>query len=107
VKFDITKRLDLGFIGEEWKDCYIDFSLPSYADIKDFANTDGNEGEAVEKGLDKLVELFKKGKGIADGKTVDILAKDIKDMPMEIINKALKLISGEIDPKENGNSTTV
>jgi hypothetical protein len=101
MKFDITKKLDLSYI-DGWEGCYLEFAMPSYKDVKGFADNP----EDIEKGLETISELFRAGKGISRGKTVDIAKSDIKELPLEIINKAMALIAGQVDPKENGNSMT-
>lgn len=100
MKFDITKRLDLSYI-DGWDGCYLEFAVPSYNDIKDIPET-----ESPEKGFERMESLFRAGKGMSDGKQVEIGKDDLKDLPINIMNKAMSLIAGELDPKGNGNSTT-
>ena len=104
MKFDITKKVDLSYI-DGWKECYLEFAMPSYGDIKDFTKK-GEDSEMVDKGIQKLEDLFRGGKGMSEGKQVDITKEDIKDLPMDIITKSIQAISGEVDPKPQGNSTT-
>ncbi len=97
MKLDITKRLSLAEYGEPWKECYLEFSMPAFKDIKGISGKDKTEEEIVEDGIDRLKNLFVKGRAIAGGKEVDVTADDIKDLPMDLINKALSLISGDVD----------
>ena len=106
MKFDITKRVELSYLGDEWKECYLEFIMPSYHDIKEFAEKGKDNTETVEKGLEKLTGLFKSGYAVSDGKKVEVKKEDIKDLPMEVVTKSLETISGQVDPKESGNSTS-
>jgi len=98
MKFDITKKIDLSYLGDEWKECYLEFDLPSYGDLKEMT-TEGTDAEKVEKGLETIVGLFKGGYAISGGKKVEVTKEDLKDIPIEILTKCFKVISGEVDPK--------
>ena len=98
MKFDISKKIDLSYLGENWKDCYLEFNLPSYGDLKDMTN-DGTDTEKVEKGLETIVGLFKSGFAVSEGKRTEVKKEDLKDIPIEILTKCFKAISGEVDPK--------
>ena len=99
MKFDITKKVDLAYLGEDWKECYLEFNLPSYGDLKDLTNADTTDAEKAEKGLETILGLFKGGFAMSEGKKMEVKKEDLEDMPVEIMNKCFKAISGEIDPK--------
>ena len=99
MKWDITKKIDLSDLGENWKDCYLEFNLPSYGDLKDITNTEVTDAEKVEKGLETIVGLFKSGFAVSEGKRTEVKKEDLKDIPIEILTKCFKAISGEVDPK--------
>lgn len=99
MKFDITKKVDLSYLGENWKDCYLEFNLPSYGDLKDLSDSETTDAEKAEKGLETIVGLFKGGCAISGGEKVEVKKDDLKDIPVEILTKCFKAISGEIDPK--------
>ena len=93
MKFDISKRVSLAEYGEQWKECYLEFAVPSYADIKGIQGTD-DQNKAVELGIERLEGLFRGGKAISEGKEVEVKKEDIKDLPLEILTKCFKAISG-------------
>jgi len=95
-KFDITKRIPLEYEG--WTDCYLEFSLPSYGDLKDLVN-EGTDNEKVERGLQTIIGLYRGGFAMQEGKRVEVKKEDIKDMPVEVLTNCFKAISGEIPPK--------
>ena len=97
MKFDITKKVDLSYLGEDWKDCYLEFDLPSYGDLKDLSN--GTDQEKVENGLQTIVGLYRGGFAISGGVKVEVKKDDLNDIPVEVLTKCFKAISGELDPK--------
>lgn len=99
MKFDITKKIDLAYLGEEWKDCYLEFNLPSYGDLKNLSDSAATDAEKVENALETIVGLFKVGYAVSDGKKVEVKKDNLKDIPIEILTKCFKAISGEVDPK--------
>ncbi len=99
MRLDITKKVSLEYLGEEWKECYLEFRLPSYGDLKNLTNEDATDQEKVDKGLETIVGLFKGGLAVSEGKQVDVQSEDIKDFPIEVLTKCFKAISGDIDPK--------
>lgn len=103
MKLDITKKLDLEYLGENWKGCYLEFQLPSYGEIKELSNLESkNDAEKIEIALQTITGLFRGGKAISDGKEVDVTKEDLKDFPIDVLTKSFQLISGELSPKENG-----
>ena len=95
-KFDLTKKVPLEYEG--WEDCYLEFSLPSYGDLKDLI-IEGTDQEKVDKGLEAITKLFKGGFAMSEGKRVEVKKEDLKDMPIEVLTNCFKAISGEVPPK--------
>ena len=99
MKFDITKRISLAEYGDAWKECYLEFAIPSYADIKGIqATSEDNQEKAVELGIERMGGLFRSGKAVSEGQVVDVKKEDIKDLPLEILTKCFQAISGEPSP---------
>ena len=99
-KFSITKRVDLSYIGDDWKDCYIDMAMPSYAEAKVDAKIEGTDEEKGEKAIEKLGTLFRKGFAInEEGKKIEITKEDLFNFPIEVLTKCIQAITGQIDPK--------
>jgi len=101
MKFDITKKVDLAYIGDNWKECYIEFSLPSYGDLKLYTKDEekATDEEKLEKGLNQISNLFKAGYAISGGEKIELKKEDLVDLPIEILTKCFQAISGQIDPK--------
>ena len=102
MKFKIVRRFDLGFIGEEWKECYINFNGLTIRDIRDqvpaIANIDNKNQKEIIDGMDKILNLIKdkfiSGKAIdSEGKLVDLKANDLDDLPANVLVRALNFLS--------------
>ena len=101
MKIDITKKVDLGYLGEGWKECYLEFRMPSYKDIQDMP-TDVDKGDtkdSLNKGFGMLEGLFVSGEAISDGAKTQVKAEDLRDFPLEVITNCSKTLSGKPDPK--------
>ena len=99
MKIDITKKVDLSYLGDAWKECFLEFRLPSYADIKDFSVETTDNKEAMTKAMTTIKELFVAGKAISEGKVIEVTKDDLDDFPVEIIAKCVQVITGQVDPK--------
>ena len=98
MKFDITKKVPLEYEG--WEDCYIELSLPSIGDLKGMSTDEKTpDSEKLEKALEALSKLFKKGFAVSSGERVEIKAEDLKDLPIDVLTTCFKAISGDISPK--------
>lgn len=96
MKVKLTKRLDLSDLGKEWKDCYLEFRSPSYAEIRPIIGIDPetNQQEATEKVFSIIKKLFVKGKVLTDDGIEEIKADDLENLPVELINKSVELLVG-------------
>jgi len=100
MKFDITKKLDLGYLGAAWKDCFIEFRLPTYGDLKNITSTDEKDPEALEKGIKNLENLFVSGKAVSESKVVILAKENLRDFPLDVLTKCFEIISGKLSPKQ-------
>lgn len=107
-KFYSSKRFSLSFLGEEWKEAYIDFQSLTVADIKNNfgqlqsidVKDDSSVVAGIEVALKVLEERFVKGSGINENKeAVDITREDLKDLPAEVITRGLAFLSQGLAPE--------
>lgn len=100
VKVKLVKRVDLSDFGEDWKECYVEIVAPTYKDVKKITElgTDDQE-KAINGGISVLKELFIKGTVNTEKGKTDITKDDIEDLPLEILTKCFKEMSGQPDPK--------
>lgn len=110
ANFLVRRRLSLGFLGVEWKECYLSFNSLSYGELYKVSSlkTDPTDPKSVKVSMDQtlalLQEKFIDGKGLStDGKIIDITKDDLVNLPVEVINKAvLFLVGEEVSPNSLG-----
>ena len=96
--FKVVKKLSLDFLGEDWKDAYINFQVLTIADVKDkfptLTEVDPDNPASVIKGMTTVLGVLKDkfidGKG-PGGKV--ILVGDIEKLPAELMSKALDFLA--------------
>ena len=111
-KFRIVKKFSLDFISSEWKEAYINFNALTVGDVKDafpaLSKVSETKEEDVSAGLDMILDVLKDkfvdGKGINEnGELIDLVADDIKELPISVLSKALSFLSQDAtipSPKE-------
>lgn len=106
--FDIYKTLDLGYLGDAWKECYLKFRPFNVSELQKLSGIDpeNNKEEATQKAIDLLKEKFVEGKAVSNKEVVDIKAEDLTEFPVEVILDAIKLLSEGLDKKKENPSTT-
>lgn len=124
MAFVVKKRIDLSFLGEDWKDCYVNFTPFTFNDndkvmeirrvtnLKEKDLTEEESKKAAESVMTIFTEKIVDGKGF-DGKNIIPITKDNwRDLPMEIIQTIMDTLLGGVktDPKastpSNGLSLT-
>jgi hypothetical protein len=109
MKYLISKKFSLDFLGNEWKDCYINFSSITIRDLKEnvaqFVNMDKNDSASVANGITETLKILEDRfiKGIAideTGKSIDLKKEDLVDMPAEVLTKALSFLSQGLEEKK-------
>lgn len=100
--FIIKKRLELGFLGEGWSECYADFRPLTFGDLSELEGLRAGADDAAESNA-KLIAILKDrfigGKALTGDGIVDLEAGDVDSMPVEFVLNATKLLSGVTDPK--------
>lgn len=103
MKFKIVKRFSLAYLGDEWKDCYLNLKPFSVQDVKtklpQIAKLQ-EDSTNVEEGVDMLIELlsekFIDGKVVDEsGTVVDMPKEAIADLPVEVIGRAFSFLSSK------------
>lgn len=101
-KFKAIKRLDLSFVGEDWKECYINYNALTSKDMDEFVtlgNTQADDPKLVEQRISKIRSILKNhfisGKAVGeDGSLVDITLEDFdNDLPLEILDQSVSFLS--------------
>lgn len=96
MKFDFNKKLDLEYLGSDWKGCYLSFSPLSVREAKSLLGLkDGDVASIVEKSVELLKEKFIEGKLLSGGVIVDVTKDDLEDLPVEIVKDSISLLSSD------------
>lgn len=106
--FKIYKRLDLSFLGEEWKNCYINFRPVSPLEVMEMSELPDpkeQKGAAYKYGLEMAVSHFVNGTAITEGGEVDMEADDLRTIDRLVLDEASKLLMGVVDPNSQRPST--
>ena len=105
-KYPVEKILKLDFLGDGWNTgAELVFSGLTFAQTKELAASvdDSDDSSKTEKNFDLVVKFTKdhfiRGKAWNGTTLVDITKDDLVDLPVEVMNSAVKLLSGQTDPK--------
>lgn len=100
-KFIVKKHLALDFLGEEWKGAFIDLSAATFNDATKIAALNKDEAASTESSAQVvafLQEHFLAGKAWDGKELVDLVATDLADLPVEVVNKAVEATVGTPSP---------
>jgi len=102
AKFNIVKKLDLSYLGEEWKDCYISFSAITYREVEAYTMVDREDTKAAtDMAISTLQNHLVEGFGIDEkGERIAIKKEDIIELPLEIVIKAINFLTADVGKKE-------
>lgn len=100
--FVIKKRIPLDFLGEGWKEAYVEFSPFSFVDndkiiaMRKFGldQNGDNAKEASDQLLEVVKEKFIEGKGWNGEKLINITKENLAELPIEVIVKVLQELQG-------------
>lgn len=98
MNFDVTKTMPLNFLGEDWKDCSITYKSLTIGQARHFQSL--KEDQLLAESLELLKRNFVRGKGISDGKQVDLKSEHIDDFPIELISASIELLVGDVTKSE-------
>lgn len=103
-KIVIKKRVSFDFLGEEYKDCYINFQRIPVADFEDIqkqiTDIEENVGSSFMIVLDVLKKYFVDGKFLIEDKLQEITKEDLDGLDAESTIRCFQIMTGqEIDPK--------
>ena len=95
----IKKRIALDFIGEDYKDCYLEFKTIPMKDYEKYvamANENKDESKAVGFITGTLQDLFISGQFIDDNNELfDIKKDELGDFDMNVMITVFKTLTGQ------------
>lgn len=106
MKFDIFKTLSLAHLGEEWKDCELKFRYITVQESKELLSLQVDKADtkslenAYDQALKILTDKFVSGKMMSDGKLVEIKKENIPDLPSDVVNQCILLLTTVTEDKK-------
>ncbi len=100
MKIDLEVKLNMGFLGEAWKECEIVFSPVSIAESRKMLDVSKDPKEMFDASLSLIKAKFTRGTVLSDGKVVEIKVDDIEHLPISVIDKAVSVLVSEISKKK-------
>lgn len=95
----IKRKISLDFIGEDYKDCYLEFKTIPMKDYEKYiglANENKDEKKAVVFITKTLADLFVSGKFIDDkNELFDVEAEELGDFDMNVMITVFKALTGQ------------
>jgi hypothetical protein len=105
-KFVVKKKVSLKFLGDDWKDAYLILSPLKVNEFKVIQKLSASENSSdlenmkVVVGMAKILrEHFISGKGWDGQALISIEAKDLEELPIEVLSIGFEALSGTPDPK--------
>ncbi len=96
------KHVSLGFMGDGWDACGIDFRALRFSDLAKFAaptNPDASGANDGSQVIDLLKSAFISGTGLFDdGSTADLSAEDLDQLDIESITELSRQLTGQVSP---------
>lgn len=105
MSFPVEKRVDLSFLGSKWQGAEIILSGLTFKETRELSgqNFDADDPESTANNMNFVTEFLGKhfigGKAWNGSELVDLTSKDIEDLPVEVVNKAVEALTGQVDPK--------
>lgn len=102
-RFGATSRVNLSFVGDDWKGAYVDVAVPTYDETETLAElrAEGNIVETAKAMMAYAEEHFVAGQAPVNGELVDLKASDLRNLPIHAVKKITDTLNGEglLDPK--------
>ena|ERR1700756_2109968 len=105
MAFPVQKRIDLSFLGAEWSGAELVFRALTFKETRDLAglNFDEEDPTAQEKSVEFVTKFlgdhFISGKAFNGDGLVPVTKDDLDELPVDVVNKAVEVLSGQTDPK--------
>lgn len=94
-----TKKVSLDFIGDAWKDCYVEMRYVTWSDSKAMIAADDKE-DFIEGMIDRIRRVFVGGRVLDNGQPVELTSEGLEDFDIEALKKLNSAALGFVDPKE-------
>ncbi|QNK82600.1 hypothetical protein [Nakamurella sp. PAMC28650] len=100
-KFIVRKHVSLDFLGEDWKEAFIDYNAFDSNDllqISEISTDESDKTSSFRRMLELLKANFLDGKGVGVDGLVDLTQDDLSQLPIEIVNRSIEALNGSVSP---------
>lgn len=105
--FVVKKKISLDFLGEDWKECYLEMTPFTFADndkilriqklsLQQVNMTAEEAQHASTEILNLVADKLISGKGYNGESLIPITRENLSDLPIEVIVHALKELQGRL-----------
>lgn len=106
AKIIIRKRINLGFLGKDYEDGFVEFKSLTVRDVQDKLDKITSAADDNKKSAELMVNLLKEcflnGKFVNGGNTEDINREDLDDFDIRSIIKFFGILTGQDDDPKAG-----
>lgn len=99
----IKKRIGLDFLGEEYKEGYLEFNSVAMKDYEALAkksqSLSEDPTESIKFIVSFLTDRFVGGKFPQGGELKDVTKEQLPEFDAEVFLKSFQLLTGQLDPK--------
>lgn len=103
MAIQIKKRISLDFLGDEYKEAYLEFNSVAMRDYETLIKQSRDLEDKPEQSLkfiqSFLLERFMGGKFPENDKLRDIQKEELLDFDAEVFLKSFQSLTGQLDPK--------
>jgi hypothetical protein len=94
-----TKTISLAFMGDAWKDAFVEFRALTWADAQKLQVEDMNDQAAMAALQELLQSLFVSGKSLGENdRMVELEASDLAELDIETIATITREMAGAPSP---------
>lgn len=103
MAFPVEKKVDLAFLGTQWAGAELTFSALTFKETRELAGQNLDNPDKVAENMSFVTKFlgdhFLQGKAWNGTQLVDIKATELEDLPVEVVNKAVEALTGQVSPK--------
>lgn len=103
MPIQIKKRISLDFLGEEYKEAYLEFNSVTMREYPALVKQSRELGENAEESIkfvqSFLTERFVGGKFPQGGEVKDVSKEDLLDFDADVFFQCFQSLTGQVSPK--------
>jgi len=94
--FILRRKLDLGELGEDWKECFVTLRDMTVEEVQRFVPSIAKTEDGSKEQMDMIGEIisncFVEGKGFDGSKVIEIKKEDLGNLPLKVYLKCFDFL---------------